>query len=1300
MRFDIGPVSRPVLSVGEILEHGSSVLFSAGGSCIVKGVLTPPEAATKIDLVKHGRTFWLGASRVPGKQAARMLAPLTEGGSSSSSGQAVVAAPPSEPAGANGQGAIPADIVPGPEATSAEAIAPRAKVVPIQPSAEEIQKHNLTHRPFRAWCSTCVRAFARDDAHWRVHREPDELPRVELDFAFLSKVDEALVVSVLVVVDCHSGAIAAVAVPKAVDRFIVAFVVGCIDSWGRTRVILLTDQEPAVELLASCVRDERKHETVVRAAPRYSSKSKGTVERANAELEGQVRAIWLDMEKYKVTLPVDHPLLTWATRHAAWTITRFLVKEDGATAYRRLYSKEYTGEVAQLAECVWFRVPNRQGVKLEVRWEAGLWLGKSEKADEHLICCGEEVVTARSINRRPEAERSPIGGLEGFCVTPWFTKNKESAAGPPRRRYITKAMVDQYGRTKGCRACHGLAQAHDELCRKRFEAIWAAELKKEKEVIAGVAAVQQPLPLEDGSGEPGGSQLPASASEVNNRQGAIPADLVHGPEADHGAMDVASSEGVPFEGVMDAEMLSMMLPAKRELRVIGGREVDVLENEELIACLFQLGDPEMPEAHPDEILDSHSWLSLVPEAVVYDSRTGEILSKPEVQKVREKDIHNMEGHDVYDLMPESEAYSRGWKPIKGKWVNDKKADGVRSRFVAMQVNYYAREDVQANTPPIKAGRIIISKAACRREQGRLVAIYDVSVAFFHAELGENVVVKGPPGICPPGVVMRLKRALYGTRKAGQMWQELIYEVFEAAGFTPVAVLANTLYSRELDVEVTCHGDDFLAGGGPASLDKLDVIMENHFQVKKLGRVGPGAMSSAKFLKREISHTEEGFRWLGDVRHVDKLVKELHLEDCKPAPTPGTKTTGKSRDALDALDKAEASDFRRWAGLALYISADRWDIMYACKAVMAGMSTPTVADMARLKRLARYLRGHPELYWCYPYQEAPRQLVVWADSDWCGEEATRRSTSACIETFGSHPLDCCSVTQSTVSLSSGEAELKAINRAAAGGIQTREVMEAMGMGPLELWLLSDSSAGRAMVQRRGAGKVRHLEAKELWLQEKVRRKQVVIKATRSEDNIADLGTKYLEEERAKKLVAGSGMQWSKGSMAASLLVASSLAVQANGQGAIPAELVREASLGLTVATKLFVGWTPLMVGVVAYLVVIHLMAFGFVLMIGWRFWPAKSKPEEKKARGALETILQRFTVEELKAELRLRHHGVTGVKTVLVSRLAATKPWAAGNQIETILSLLGQNSYLTVRLEDVVSTERAGDWLRQAKVKRT
>ena len=103
---------------------------------------------------------------------------------------------------------------------------------------------------------------------------------------------------------------------------------------------------------------------------------------------------------------------------------------------------------------------------------------------------------------------------------------------------------------------------------------------------------------------------------------------------------------------------------------------------------------------------------------------------------------------------------------------------------------------------------------------------------------------------------------------------------------------------------------------------------------------------------------------------------------------------------------------------------------------------------------------------------------------------------------------------------------------------------------------------------------------------------------------------------------------------------------------------------------------------------------------WRFWPAKSKPEEKKARGALETILQRFTVEELKAELRLRHHGVTGVKTVLVSRLAATKPWAAGNQIETILSLLGQNSYLTVRLEDVVSTERAGDWLRQAKVKRT
>ncbi len=46
--------------------------------------------------------------------------------------------------------------------------------------------------------------------------------------------------------------------------------------------------------------------------------------------------------------------------------------------------------------------------------------------------------------------------LQNLTVTPWSkagtTLEKQSA---PRRKYITRAKIDQYGKSKNCRACNG-----------------------------------------------------------------------------------------------------------------------------------------------------------------------------------------------------------------------------------------------------------------------------------------------------------------------------------------------------------------------------------------------------------------------------------------------------------------------------------------------------------------------------------------------------------------------------------------------------------------------------------------------------------------------------------------------------------------------------------------------------------------------------------------------------------------------------------------------------------------------------
>ena len=73
--------------------------------------------------------------------------------------------------------------------------------------------------------------------------------------------------------------------------------------------------------------------------------------------------------------------------------------------------------------------------------------------------------------------------------------------------------------------------------------------------------------------------------------------------------------------------------------------------------------------------------------------------------------------------------------------------------------------------------------------------------------------------------------------------------------------------------------------------------------------------------------------------------------------------------------------------------------------------------------------------------------------------------------------------------------------------------------------SDASAAIGISARLGAGRVRHLEAKELWIQEKVRAKQVSVSKIGTRDNRADMLTKFLDGAQHHALLKLLPMLWS-------------------------------------------------------------------------------------------------------------------------------------------------------------------------------
>ena len=123
--------------------------------------------------------------------------------------------------------------------------------------------------------------------------------------------------------------------------------------------------------------------------------------------------------------------------------------------------------------------------------------------------------------------------------------------------------------------------------------------------------------------------------------------------------------------------------------------------------------------------------------------------------------------------------------------------------------------------------------------------------------------------------------------------------------------------------------------------------------------------------------------------------------------------------------------------------------------------------------------------------------------------------------GAHYLDGWVSGQQLVALSSGEAEFYALGRLVAGLLFLKWLGEELGT-ELRVKARSDSSAARGMAGRTGSGAVKHLETRWLWLQERVRAKQVEVERVRGVFNPADLGTKILSGDKIVELCRSIGL----------------------------------------------------------------------------------------------------------------------------------------------------------------------------------
>ena len=307
-----------------------------------------------------------------------------------------------------------------------------------------------------------------------------------------------------------------------------------------------------------------------------------------------------------------------------------------------------------------------------------------------------------------------------------------------------------------------------------------------------------------------------------------------------------------------------------------------------------------------------------------------------------------------------------------------------------------------------------------------------------------------------------------------------------------------------------HGDDYFSCGPPDSLDWLEKTLTQQYEIKTT-RVGHGQKASkgGQILNRVVRATDKGYEMEADPRHAELIIEQLDLTNAKGVSSPGTdEPSADIEEEPEPLETEQASAFRAIAASCNYLAADRPDIMYAVKELCREMSNPNSRSMARLKRVGRYLVAKPRQIWRYDWQAPVYTVDINTDANWCGCKVGRKSTSGGTILRGGHLVKAWSKTQAVIAKSSAESELYAIVKGSCEGLGVCTLLKDFGETQPQARIHIDAFAAKGIVERRGLGKLRHIEVDVLWLQEQYARRLVPLHKCLDTDNVADMLTKHI------------------------------------------------------------------------------------------------------------------------------------------------------------------------------------------------
>lgn len=363
----------------------------------------------------------------------------------------------------------------------------------------------------------------------------------------------------------------------------------------------------------------------------------------------------------------------------------------------------------------------------------------------------------------------------------------------------------------------------------------------------------------------------------------------------------------------------------------------------------------------------------------------------------------------------------------------------------------------------------------------------------------------------------LQKGLYGLLQAGNLWYRLLSKTMIEIGYQQCKS-EPCLYYKYIDDKlfmIAVYVDDLLMAYHDFNeMERVKYQLEMRF-----GKMKFKNDLEFKYRGLEIKQEPEGIH----VNQIDCIndIVNFYLDDKdkigakKSAPSTGTLMLKPNTDCITPAKRPDI--FRTGLAKANYIATQtRPDIKLVTSMLAANTSNPSEEDEKRLKHLVKYLLGSKEQGLFFGRNNRI-VLSAEADASWLSNPDLTGQTGGVIK-VGDSVVHCISKRQRMIARSSTEAEIIAAETVATEIQWLRNLMSELGFDQKATILYQDNQATITLLENGiPTTKTKHMQWREMRLNELIRSETIQLKYKSSSDLSADLLTKVHTGEKFKQLL---------------------------------------------------------------------------------------------------------------------------------------------------------------------------------------